>query len=314
MNRLGVTLASIFALVLQLTACTTGSGTNHNNPGVPGVPSGGAAHMYISSIANPNGAIFVYTLPITTSSTPVATLTTIGGPTNLFIDKNGRLFVPFLSNNVIWVYNTPLSAASTPAMILNTISSGPYGVTEDANGDVFANIPLTNCCIDIFPAPVSSGQTAAAEITSNSVSPNGLSFPYGIAADSSNNVYTASNTSIIQLQPPLSAASKPVANVPAAKASLKAIAIDGSNDVYVAVDTAIAIYHQPFMSTSTPAFSITIPGIPYVQGMGFDAKGDLWVTEPGNNVWEIAAPITASSTPQKILTGVPGPWGIAFGP
>ncbi len=315
MKRFVIALTFVIATV-QLAACTGGSSSHGGNGPVPGPPAGGS-HMYISSIANPNGNIFVYTLPVTSSSTPAATVTTIGGPLELYVDKAGRLWVPFIGSHLIWAFNTPLTSASTPSMILQTISQDPYGVTEDSNGNIFVALAQTNCCIDIFPAPVSGGQTASTEITWNSVSPHGLSFANAIATDSSNNIYVSSQTSIIQMQPPLTAASKPAQNVPAPLGLRYDIILDGNNNVYAlngSSQGAVDVYHQPFTSASTPAFSIKLSGVAYIEGEAFDPSGNLWLTEPGNNVWEISAPITSSSVPQKILTNVPGPYGIAFGP
>lgn len=315
MNRFGFALTFVI-VSMQLASCTGGSSSHGGYGPVPGPPAG-SSHMYVSSIFSANGNIFVYTLPVTSSSTPSATVTTISSPMELYIDKAGRMLVPFLGSNLIWAFNLPLTSASTPSMIIQTIGQNPMGVTEDSNGDVFAALSNSNCCIDVFPAPVSSGQTATTEVTWNSVSPHGLSFANAIATDSSNNLYVQSQTSIIQLQPPLTAASTPAVNVPAPLGIRYDIILDGSNNVYAlngSSQGAVDVYHQPFTNASTPAFSIKLAGVAYIEGEAFDPSGNLWLTEPGNNVWEIPAPITSSSVPQKILTNVPGPYGIAFGP
>jgi hypothetical protein len=202
-------------------------------------------------------------------------------------------------------------------MQLFTKSPTLFAVTEDSSGNVYAGVGATNCCIDIFNAPVTGGATANAEMTYNNVSPHGLAFVRGLASDSSNNLYVSSNTSIIKMTPPITASSVPAVNVPTPQAFLYDVVLDAAGNLYAANGTtqgAVDVFTQPLTSSSKRAFGITIPGAAYLEGLAIDPSGNLWISEPGNNVWEIAAPITASSVPQKILTGIMGPFGIAFGP
>ncbi len=276
--------------------------------------------MYVSSIGVGNGNVYIYKVPVTPTSIPEGVATTLSNPDMLFVDKSGRLFVPFLNSNLIWVYNTPLNGASTPAFFLTTISQNPAVVTEDGAGNVYAGLANVSCCVDLFPGPVAGAATASVEVTANGVSPLGLGFVTGLAVDSSNNLYASSagsggHFSVIQLHTPITSASKAAATV-GASALMHAVVIDSANNLYVTDATTqgtIDVFAPPFTSGSVRAFGIKVPSALYLQGLAFDSSGNLWATDPSNSVWEITAPISAASVPVKILT-VPGANGIAFGP
>ena len=280
------------------------------------------AYVRFVDLLPTNGLIYIYKMPVTASSTPVGTATTLANPTMLYVDKSGKLFVPFLGSNLIWVYNTPLTTSGVPAFFLTTISPNPMSVTEDSAGNVYAGLSNLNCCIDVFPAPVTGAATAGLEVNANGVSPLGLGFVYGVAMDSSNNLYASSagsggvgHLSTIQMHTPMTASSKPAAAVGAAF-PLYDVAVDASNNVYVTNATTqgtIDVFTQPFTSASKRSFGIVVHNGTYLQGLAFDGSGNLWVTDPTNAVWEIPAPITAASTATQVLT-VPGAYGITFGP
>lgn len=311
-------LPLIVLIAAQLASCTTsaspgGSGTGPNPPSGPS----GVKHMYVSSIANAStGTIFIYQLPVTNASTPVGSATMLSGPMMLYVDSAGRLFVPFIGTNLIWVYKTPLTSASTPSFILTTIGQNPMSVTEDSSGNVYAGLSDANCCIDVFNGPVNGAATANIEVTGTGGPPS-LAYIYGIASDSSNHVFAASQSSVIQMNHPITSASTPAVNLLTGRlGGLQGLVLDSSNNVYVAnftVGGTIDVFHQPLTAGSTRAFGIHVSNF-YVQSLAFDPSGNLWATDPGNNVWEIQSPITAASVPQLILTNVAGAYGIAFGP
>ena len=304
-----------FMLVLGLAGCNSSS-----SPGPP--PPFEGHHMYLSTSGAP-GTVQIYNLPVTATSTATGAVTGLNRPEELYVDHAGRLFVPINGNpantgTTVQVYGTPLTSASTPAFTLTVSHAPPENTVEDSAGNVYVSVlPSSSCCIDIFPGPVTGNATAGSEITSNGVTPNGLGSPFGMAFDSSGNLYASSTTSIIKFTPPINSASTPAANV-IPNVDNWGLLVDASNNVYVAnatVDGTIDVFNQPFQNGSTRAFGILVTSgsSSFIQGMTFDASGNLWCTTGNGKVWEITAPITSSSTATNILT-VTNAYGIVFGP
>jgi hypothetical protein len=298
--------AASLAALLAIAGCNSAST-------LPAAPQAPQRHLYLSRTNTET--IEMYDLPLTAASTPAATVS-VSQPREIFVDQAGRLFVPQdnLHTSVL-VFRTPLTSASTPAFTLTTLNADTEDVAEDGAGNVYVSVPnasVTGCCIDIFPGPVTGNAIASAEITANGVTTNPLAFPYGIATDAAGNLYTASATSIIKYAPAITASSVPATDV-AAGFPAYGVALDASR-LYVANGTTngtIDVFSQPFQNGSTRAFGLVVGGGP--SGMTFDAAGDLWYVDVSTGVWEIPAPITASSVAVHVLT-IDGGLGIAFGP
>lgn len=303
---------------IALTSCRS-TGVAFNPPG-GGVRS--LRHMYLSTRL---GSLQIYKTPVTSASTPVGTITGLAGSdTELFVDRDGRLFVPLDggAGTTINVYDSPVTSTSTPAFVLTTIDGAIEDTVEDSAGNVYESSDASStCCIDVFNAPVSGAATANFSINSNGVTPNGLGDPYGMAFDSSGNLYVSSASSILKYTPPITPASTPTAIVTPNQNNY-GLLVDSSNRVYVAnatVDGTIDVFAQPFTSASTRAFGIEV--VPYnaaggddVLGMAFDSSGSLWAVVSNGTVWEVKAPISGASIPKQVLSGITDAYGIAFGP
>ncbi len=331
MTRYAVHLL-LFATAAALICGCRSSGSAFNPPGGH-AGSGSTKHMYISE-STTSGAVLVYDMPVTSSSTPVATLP-LDYPDELFVDKQGRLFVPIsggTDEGIVQVYKTPLTSSSTPAFSLTVCDQDcyPEAVAEDSNGNVYVSLPYGEpvCCLAAFSA-ASIGSGTSVSSPSVIAPSNGTTFgyPFGLAIDSGNNLFAADTEaaggSLLQFSTPLSATSTPTETVTGSTGYEYGVLVDSSNHIYVSNFTAcgsVSVFDEPVTSSSTPAFTIAIyPGAECgtnhsVVGMAFDGSGDLWVTTFQNEVWEVPAPITASSTPQKVLSGLSSVWGIAFGP
>jgi hypothetical protein len=306
--RLAAMWAAGVGAAVSLASCTSKS----TSPPVP-TPAP-LTHMYLS-LQIVAGSLQIYNVPVTAASTPSGTITPLNDPAELFIDKAGRLFVPIGGGTTVQAYASPVTSASTPAFTLTTLHAAPESVTEDSAGNVYVGVLNTNmCCIDIFPGPVSANATAGSEITANGVTPNGLGYPYGMGFDTSGNMYVSSTTSTIKYTPPINSASVPAANVLPNQDNY-GLLVDATGRVFVAnatVDGTIDVFTQPFQNGSTRSFGINVVGT-YIQGTAFDGLGNLWCVDSTGAIWEILAPISATSTATKILT-VAKAYGIAFGP
>lgn len=74
-----------------------------------------------ASVGNAPGAVFLFTLPLTSASTPVATLTTgVDSPEGVAFDASGKLYVSNLGNGNVLVFTPPFSSASAPSLTLPT--------------------------------------------------------------------------------------------------------------------------------------------------------------------------------------------------
>ncbi|MGH7736826.1 MAG: hypothetical protein ACREMP_02985 [Candidatus Tyrphobacter sp.] len=334
-----MTLRSILTpLLVAVLAATLSScesiGTAFNPPRGA---STSLKHMYLTQETS-SGTLLVYSVPVTSSSTATATLSE-DYPEELFVDGKGRIFVPLTGGadeGTVAVYNSPVTASSSPAFVLTDCATGglcgsagsiyPEKVAEDSSGNVYVSFPYTSsCCLNVFDGPVTASMSAPSVVLTNNGVTTGLSYPMGIGIDASNNLFVSSDASILQYSTPLTSSSNPSANVrpsgfPAGYNF--GVAVDSQNRIFVADGSgcgSVAVFAEPLSGTS--AFSIGVyPGSGCgtghsVSSLAFDGSGNLWATVYGQGeVWEVTAPITSSSTAVKVLSGVTGVWGIAFGP
>lgn len=309
MSRLPILVLSLLGFAFVLAGCQS-TGRAFNPPG--GVTT--FKHMYVSNDDNP-GVIYVYTLPVTAASTPVASVTVGEFPGMLFVDARGRLFVPeFYSATTVQVFSLPLTAASTPLFDLTTSQDDPNAVTEDASGNVYVADEDSGGYIDIYNGPVTGAASPSSTISNNAVGTSGLKYPYDIAIAPNGDLYASDTSDINQFTPPFTAASVPSASVTPNQDNY-GLRVDSSNRVFVAnasADGIVNVFTQPITNSSTPAFNLSVSGT-YVKGLAFDGSGNLWAVDGNNALWEVKAPITSSSTATKILTLTEG-YGIAFGP
>ncbi len=313
MNRIELVAycAAGVGIAISLASCSSKSTSPVTPTPVP------LTHMYLSLDSSPGGSIQIYSAPVTSASTPTGTITPLAGPAELFVDNAGRLFVPLQglgTGTTVGVFASPITASSVPAYLLTTSHPNPEDTTEDSAGNVYVGEIQTNCCIDVYTGPVTGAASPSYTINSNGVVTNPLSDPYGMSFDGSGNLYVSSSTSIIKYTPPFPSTSVPAANVTPNQDNY-GLLVDASNRVFVAdatVDGTIDVFVQPFQNGSARSFGINV-SIKYIQGMAFDGSGNLWCTDGNGAIWEIAAPISSTSTATKILTVV-GAYGIAFGP
>jgi hypothetical protein len=301
------------AVILFAAGCTS-NGSAFNPPGGSHLTF---KHMYISDDSSP-GHVYVYDLPVTSSSSPVATVAVGIDPAMLFVDAKGRLFVPEFTDTstTVQVFKTPLTAASSPAFDLTTSQTDPGAVAEDAAGNVYVADVDSGGYIDAYHGPVNGAASPSYTISNNGVGNSGLEDPYDIAVAPNGDIYASDTKDINQFTPPFSSASTPSSSVTPNQDNY-GLRVDTQGRVFVADATAdgeIDVYTQPFPASGNGlrSFAINV-STTYVLGMAFDGSGNLWTVDGNGVLWEIKAPITSSSTAQQVLTVTNG-YGIAFGP
>ena len=205
---------------------------------------------------------YVYNLPLTNASTPVANVTTpafIGGFAQ---DAAGDLLVSDTNGNKIDVFVQPFTSASTASFTFNSGSSRPYVLQTNSAGLLFAG----NCgsgTTTVYTPPFTAATTPTATITQSGCTE-------GIGLDGSGNLYMgtfASPPNVWIFNPPYSNASTPVTTItngPTGANEVGEFAFDASGNIYIANygGNTITAYSPPLTSASTPLFTIPTDGSP----------------------------------------------------
>ena len=240
-------------------------------------------------VADPAGDVFVAdpgagtVSEFATGTTTPAIVVGSGliNPDGVAFDANGDLFIADDGvPDVIEIPNTGSAGAFVAGTQETVISSSTvFGGTALANATALAVGPDGTLYISdngnkrvVFWNPI-TGQSGVTPATAA----NGLKSSWGIAVDSSSNLYVADSTLnevfIFSSAGPISTITAP--NVTQAVA----VAVDASGSVFVSDASTGNIVRVPNLSgTLTPAQAITVETIaPQAYAMSLDAQGDLYV-------------------------------------
>ncbi len=265
----------------------------------------------IAMIANAgSNTVLGYTLPLTSATQSPSFSIALGGAFLLAEDASGNVFA---AN-----YNSPESVVEIPppyavATVTNSLGGDESEQMAVApNGDLaLANIPGT-VGGSLYTPPYTAAPTPLS---------NGLSTPYGVAFDASNNLYFANRgaSTLTMLAPPYTGSPTTVntSSVPFG------LTVSGTT-LFVGESTAVDVFSLPLTASSTPIATLS-SGISYVHRSAVDASGNLWVAnESGGasnegSVEEFTKPFTTGETPTVTISMPAGggsishvPWGIAF--
>ncbi len=286
-------------LTIAFIACLTACGSDSSVPA--------PQHLYVGNDSNP-GAILQYTLPITSASTPSATVAA-NNVMCLTVDAAGNVVSGDLSGNLS-VFNAPITSASTPAA---TFSNGTYigQILLDSTDDLL--VTNQGGSMNLFLHPLSSSSTV-----SQTISPAGITSIFGAALDSAANlVITANFNALAVIAPPYTGTPTVAPAALASGAGYRKIAIHNGQVFATFVNAGtggIDVYNLPITSTSSPTFTMTNVDTP--ETVAFDAGGNLYVGNLGDSTIRVfTPPFAASSTPSVTLT-LPSPFavfGIAIG-
>jgi len=216
---------------------------------------------------------FVTGTPNTTQSGLGALAPLNGGPVGLAVDGSGNLWVADFGNSRILQYKPPFAASMNASLVLgqadftsgagattNSGLRGPESIAFDARGDLWVSDTYNNRVLEFEP-PFANGMTASVVIgqadfvsSGTATTASGLSFPTGLAFDSSGNLWIGDtdNSRVLQFQPPFASS----------------------------MNASLALGQASF-TTNTAA--TTQNGLSRPFGLTFDSSGNLGVADFANN-------------------------------
>jgi hypothetical protein len=232
--------------------------------------TGGAAGAAVDSagdfyIDDPN-SVFIYTPPVTSTSTPTQTIT-IAGALNLFgiaFDAAGGLYVADANPFQIYFFPKPYSAPPT------TTFSGPppfqpTHITFGPDGNLYVS-NFTGSAIDVFHPPFTAGVNTPTATIAITKSP-----PFGVTFDGSGRLVVGLvDGELAVINPPFATGATPAFYVPAptingaAASDAGGPTIDSSGNFVVpygsnggsdnGLHAGVAVFAQPLSASSAPLF------------------------------------------------------------
>jgi glucose/arabinose dehydrogenase len=257
----------------------------------------------------------------------VATLdvgSVLSDPSGLAFDANGNLFIANFESGTVAVdpastgtiFGQSVTADVGASLTAATGLDDPFGITVDANGDLFVADTYANT---VMVLPVSTGtifgQTMTADVATPLTVASGLEGPTGVAFDANGDLFISDAFSEGVTVLPASSGvlfgqavtADIAATVTAASAAGLAapfgLAFDTSGDLYISnlenntvtelASTSVLIANQT--STLSAASGLDIPN-----GIVLDANGDLFIANLGNNTISVLPASTGTIFGQSV--------------
>ncbi len=174
-----------------------------------------------------------------------------------------------------------------------------------------------NYTVDIYALPLTSFSTPAFSISN-------LNDAVGLAFDANGDLYVTQiggnasslpGNSVAIFAPPFSASSTPAVVITNGLSAPRAVAVDASGNLYVGNgNDVIDVFTPPFSASSALATSFsTVGSATLPAGMGFDAKGNLYVANNfANDIDVFTPPFTSNSTAAYVIGNLSGAQDVAF--
>jgi sugar lactone lactonase YvrE len=308
------------------------SGTNTGLIYPQGIAVDSSGNIYVAD----EGATSVYVYPALGSSTgplneaPTATIsgldTGLSSPEGIALDSNLNIYVADESASSVYVY-PPLASSTgllneTPTATISGSDTGlisPYGIALDSTtGNIYVADALATS-VFVYPALGKSvGLTNEVPLVTITGSKTGLSYPQGIALDSSDDIYVADTSSVLVYP----AGSKGNAAPSSATISTtmttglgwpQGIALDSSGKIYVADDGpgasgpgSVFVYPAGSKANAAPTATIsgTNTGLSYPQGIALDSSSNIYVADEGAvSVFVYSAGSKGNVAPTTTISG-----------
>jgi DNA-binding beta-propeller fold protein YncE len=278
---------------------------------------------------------------------PLATIsgtnTGLSYPQGIALDSSDDIYVADTSSVFVYSAGSKGNIAPSPATISTTMTTGlgwPQGIALDSSGKIYVadDGPGASGPGSVFVYPAGSKANSAPNATISGTN-TGLSYPQGIALDSTGKIYVADEGAVSVFV--YSAGSKgnvaPTATISGSNTELdtpEGIALDSSLNIYVAddgdgsCDGTESVYVYPVGSNGNAGPSATISGgstgLCYPYGIALDSSGNIYVADGGAASVFVYPPlaslpsqpnypnVTPIATISGNQTGLSGPYGIAL--
>lgn len=292
------------------------------------IQSSASKILAVDTVSGTNN-IGVYDLPITATSTPVATIpeSSVWG---LTFDNAGRLFVDV--GGQIQVFDQPISTGAKPAFVINAPSGHELlfqgGLAFDSSGDLFVGGGRTpNGChwycthpasVSVLDAPISGSSAIAFTF----VESNGLIDVVSNAAfDRSGNLWAVLDNGgpLDETAPPFNGNSQTQTVLSPPYTIPEGVAFDSAGNMYVSTGVAtgsgvegdIIEYDPPFTGSSQPTLLFSNTTFDDGYGIALDTSGNMYAGTT-SGLFMFSPPFTATGAPVVTL---PGSFGhLAVGP
>lgn len=221
-----------------------------------------AGNLYVSTLGN---QVFVFAHPLTSASTPIATINLPGGGNPLFItiDTSNNLWVSDVNNNKVYEFTGPFSGTTTPApaKTLSTDLVATSGIAFDTTGNLYVGDAGSND-IEIFAAPIVDAETPNATKLTGATNVRDLAF------DQSGNLYAGLfSGTILRYNAPTAGGGAPsITDSSTGIAHAYFLAFDASGNLYVddGINTNnVYLFTSPattFSTSSAPSATLPLSG------------------------------------------------------
>ncbi len=283
------------------------------------------------------GSVFIYPAGSNANTAPTATIsgsnTALSYPQGIALDSSGNIYVTDESATSVFIYSAGSKGNVAPTATISgsdTDLDTPEGIALDSSRNIYVADDGDDSCdgtesVYVYPAGSSSNAAPSATISGGNT---GLCYPYGIALDSSGNIYVADEgAASVFVFPPLASLPsqpnypnvRPIATISGSNTGLSGpygIALDSSGNIYVADLSANSVFAYPPLGSSTgllnesptgtisgPLTELGEPQFIAVQPPAPPTPTPTATATPTPTVTPTAQPTTAISVPAKLTVG-----------